>query len=293
MDRNLYLWTRKIIRSLAGIYLKLPIKPFKGKFLKLYLRWNLIYKNEVIITERDGIKWELHLDQLIDRSIYYEGCFEPTVVALYNRYLKEGMTVLDIGANIGCHTLRFAKLVGESGKVVAFEPMSWAFSKLKRNVELNDFNNVILENIALSSESKGNSQVEFYCSWPLGGDSGSDAQLHPVHKGYKMKDVAEIITLDDYMRRADIKKVDFIKLDVDGYEHQVICGGMHTVKTFKPLMIVEFAWENENLGDLLDRLISLGYSFYSDKNLARYDNKDAILNIVSAHRFVNFFLSTN
>ena len=61
-------------------------------------------------------------DQYISRSLMYSGQWEPHIVSIFNQYIKDGMVVIDIGANIGAHTLILSKLVGDSGKVIAFEP---------------------------------------------------------------------------------------------------------------------------------------------------------------------------
>ena len=102
----------QIIGYLINIYRKLPVKPFQKPLSKLYEIYKLHNRNKIVMAEIDGIKYQLDLNELIDSSIYYEGCFEPMTTAVINKYVREGMTVLDIGANIGCHTLRFAKLVG-------------------------------------------------------------------------------------------------------------------------------------------------------------------------------------
>lgn len=102
----------QIIGYLINIYRKLPVKPFQMPLNKLYKIYKLHNRNKIVIAEIDGIKYHLDMNELIDSSIYYEGCFEPMTTSAINKYVREGMTVLDIGANIGCHTLRFAKLVG-------------------------------------------------------------------------------------------------------------------------------------------------------------------------------------
>lgn len=280
----------KMVRYLVSTYLKLPIKPFRGILAKLYQKYKLLNRNKVVIATVDGITYQLDLNELIDSSIYYEGCFEPMTTAIINKFVKEGMTVLDVGANIGCHTFRFAKLVGETGRVIAFEPISYAFTKLKRNLELNNFNNVTLEKIALSDESKGIQEVEFYASWALTNERLNN--VHPIHGGHKFKDVVGLVTIDDYVRRKEIKTVDFIKLDVDGYECKVIRGGYNTIKKFKPVMIIEFGeYTLKEVGDSLENLIdlldSLGYSFYSEENFKKYGSKESLLNAVPPDSTIN------
>ena len=193
--------------------------------------------------------------------------------AVINKYVKKGMTAVDIGANIGCHTLRCAKLVGKSGKVIVFEPMSWAFAKLKRNIELNDFNNIILEKFALSHVTDRQS-VYFRSSWTL------DKRSAPDSEGGEEVD---FITLDEYVQRNNISKIDFIKLDVDGYEYKVIRGGVNSIKKFKPIMIIEFVKYTlreygGSLEELIELLASLSYSFYSEKDLRQYISKESLLN---------------
>lgn len=219
----------RLIRTLAGLYSRLPVKPFRGVLSRLFQKYRTASRNRVVIAKVDGITYQLDLNEMIDSSIYYEGCFEPMTTAVINEQVKPGMTVLDIGANIGCHTLRLAKLVGEAGKVITFEPMSWAFAKLKTNIELNDFNNVILEKLALSNiiERK---PAYFRTSWT------PDNQSSPNSKN--SEDI-DFLTLDKYVSINNIDKIDFIKLDVDGYEYKVIWGGRETIKEFKPIMIVE------------------------------------------------------
>lgn len=279
-----------MIRRLVSIYRKLPVKPFRGTLGELYRRYKSLNKNKVVIATRDEIKYELDLSELIESSIYYDGCFEPKTVAVLNKYVKQGMTVLDIGANIGCHTLRLAKLVGQDGKVIAFEPMAGASAKLKRNLELNNFSNVTLERIALSNENRESQVVHFYASWPLNSDSCDE--LHPVHGGRLMENMADLVTLDNYVQRKGIEKIDFIKLDVDGYEYKVIRGGINSIEKFKPIMIVEFGKYTlmecgDSLEDLIDLLASIGYSFYSEKDLQQYDSTEALLNTVPPDGAIN------
>ena len=65
------------------------------------------------------------------------GAFEKRTVAAYSRLVRPGMTVIDIGANIGAHTLPLAKLVGPTGRVIAVEPTIWAVERLRANLDLN------------------------------------------------------------------------------------------------------------------------------------------------------------
>ncbi len=284
-----------MLADLATIYRRLPIKPLRGMLHKLYRRYQSLNKDRTVIAQRDGIKYELDLNERLDSQIYYYGCFEPDTVAIINKYVKEGMTAFDIGANSGCHTLRLAKLVGKEGKVIAFEPIAWAWQKLERNLSLNGFTNVILERVALSNEGRDNQVVHFCASWPL--NAASPDNLRPTDGGRWMEDVVDLITMDSYVQNHGINRIDFIKLDVDGYEYKVIQGGINSIKKFRPVMIIEFGKytlkeAGDSLEDLIDLLASLGYFFFSEENQEQYD-KQSLMNAVPIDRTVNVLCKPN
>ena len=128
--------TRKThIHSDKGNMLSKLIRYFFGR-LFIYSKGNF-FKPKTIISTVNGIKYELDLSQSIDAHIHFFGYFEHDVTKCIAKFTKQTMTVLDIGANIGCHTLPLAHLVGNTGKVIAFEPMEWARKKLIRNCSLN------------------------------------------------------------------------------------------------------------------------------------------------------------
>src|SRR4051794_6121732 len=88
-------------------------------------------------VERGGRRWHLDLCEGIDFSIWLLGSFEPRTIALYRRAVAPGSVVLDLGANIGAHTIPLAGLVGPQGRVHAFEASEWAFEKMSRNLAIN------------------------------------------------------------------------------------------------------------------------------------------------------------
>lgn len=236
---------KTIIITLVSIYMKSSIKPFRNILRRLYLKYvqPKMLENRVVTIERDGIKYRIDLDNFIGVETYHGKGYERAVSEIINKYVKPGMTVLDIGAHIGIHTCRLAKLVGDNGKVIAFEPDTIVLEKLKYNLELNGFRNVEIKNVALSTT----------CS------------------------------LDKY----EIDKINFIKLDTDGQEYKIIRGGVESIRKFKPVMVVEFCEftlksYGDNLGDLIDLLDSLGYSFFSENSLKEYPSKKSILDIYAS-----------
>ncbi len=246
-------------------------------------------RDRVVIKNIKGISYELHLDELIDSSLYYDGCFELYISRAIEQLVKPGMTVLDIGANIGCHALRMARLA-KGGRVIAFEPMEWAWRRLRRNLQLNDLPNIEVEKTALS-DVNGFRDIVFQTSWKID-PAEEDAALSPER--------VKFMTLDEYVKERSLQSVDLIKLDVDGYEYKVLRGGRRTLESFLPTLIMELGPAYlESVGDsfeeLANNLFSLGYRFYSEKNFRPFadyaaimesfpdQKKETIINIVARH----------
>ncbi len=221
------------------------------------------------VFTRRGVRWELDLTQGIDFSIWLLGCFEPATLRAHEREIRPGQTVLDIGANIGAHALHFARLVGETGAVVAFEPTAFAFAKLTRNRELNPelAGRLRLEQLMLVAGDGEQAPSSVYSSWPL----ERRAEAHAQHRGELQATTgASATTLDHAVERLGLAAVDHIKLDVDGNEPEVIQGGMATLARFRPTMTMEVApclyAGSDRLSATLGALAGLGYRLFHERS---------------------------
>ncbi|HEY5550815.1 MAG TPA: FkbM family methyltransferase [Opitutaceae bacterium] len=225
----------------------------------------LVGKPTTGIFRRRGIRWALDLAEGIDFSIYLLGAFEPRTVNAYHRFIKPGDTVLDIGANVGAHTLFFARFVGDSGRVLAFEPTEWAFRKLKANLALNpeleprvDANHMFL--VASDTDSR---PPEIYSSWPL----EERGNLHPKHLGQLQETgSAGAATLDSHLAERAGADPRWIKIDVDGNELPVLRGAEGTLRRCRPGIMMELSpyttrEAGHEFADLVRLLADCGYSF--------------------------------
>ena len=220
--------------------------------------------SDQFVCARRGINWHLNLNEGIDLSIYLLGGFEVDTLNRYQKMINPGDIVLDIGANIGAHTLPLAALVGNTGKVYSFEPTKYAFSKQIRNIDLNpELKNRIAACQIMLTANPAALPNEIYSSWPL-----DDVEnLHEKHLGKLMSTQdAEAQRLDDFVDKLGITKVAFIKLDVDGNELDVLKGAVKTIHTSKPKVMLELApyvFENrpEDFDDILDIFWNQGYQF--------------------------------
>lgn len=166
------------------------------------------------------------------------GIYEEVETGIVKKEVKSGEIVLDVGANIGYYTLILAKLVGSQGRVYAFEPEPTNFEVLKKNIEMNGYQNVILNQSAVGIE-KG--RTKLYLSEIKTG-------MHRIYKSKYCKDHIEvdIIKLDDYLTDNNIyKNIDFVKIDVEGAELAVLEGMQETLNSNQRLkMLVEFVPES-------------------------------------------------
>ena len=247
-------------------------------FFKIYTffkkRYRSIKRNKIVIKKINGIYYELQLNQEIDSNIYYNGYFEKYSTNAILKLVKTGMTVFDIGANVGCHTLPMAQLVGKTGRIVAFEPMEWPLKKLLRNINLNSFDNIRVEKTGLSDSSEIKT-INFKSSWTIDNSKVVDAD-EPI--------AVNFTTLDEYIKNNSINTVDFIKIDVDGYEPKVLSGAIKCLTEYKPTLLMEFF---ENKKNLILFLTSLGYEFYAEtsfKLLLDPINENKTNNLIVVHK---------
>ena len=245
------------------------------------------------LIKRNGISWKIDLDEGIDFSIFLLGFFERTTSKAIKRLVNKNSIVIDIGANIGAHTLPIAKLLGNEGKVYALEPTDYAFTKLMNNIQINEFikTKIKADQVMLIGEDNKNIPDNLYSSWPL--NIQNENEKHSIHQGVLMTTKNCIRdTLDNFIASQNITKLDLIKLDVDGNELDVLSGGINSLKKFKPTLIMELAPSSyQNLSVFREVVILLsktGYSFYSlDEKTKLSSNVEELISNISMHGSMN------
>ena len=231
----------------------------------------LVGKGDIVQVRRRGIAWQLDLAQAIDLAIYVQGQFEPASARAYRRLLRPADTVLDIGANVGAHTLPLAQAIGPQGRLIAFEPTRYAYEKLLANIDLNPqlAQRIAAEQVALGQKNEGEYQAELYASWAL----AEVGDRHPKHLGLRKATTgASMCRLDSFLAERGVEKVDFIKIDVDGYECDVLRGAEQTLGRSQPTLLVELApYVLEDRGSSLEEYIGIlashGYRLLSESGL--------------------------
>ncbi len=188
---------------------------------------------------------------------------------IISKFCKPGMTVLDVGANIGEWTLTMANGVGAQGRVYSFEPTPFLFDALNKTVVANQFNQVTVSPYALSDKSK---TMDFYIQYDE--NELLDARLSRLDSpadfkewitdGEKAKKIqVETITLDEFAVKEKLERLDFIKIDAEGYESAIVEGGLTVLKKFRPNLILECGGvydSEEKRKRMVTRLRELDYS---------------------------------
>jgi FkbM family methyltransferase len=191
----------------------------------------ILKDNMALVAGRDGYFLVSLNDMYIGRGLACYGEYNAAEAAFLKRLIKPGDHVVEVGANIGAHTIGLAKAVGPHGKVYAFEPQRVCFALLQAQVALNQAYNVFAYNQALSRspESLWMPAVDYTQTENFGGvalmrEGGSDAEA------------AAVTTLDERLNGVPCA---LIKIDVEGMEEDVIRGGLNLIRTHRPLLYVE------------------------------------------------------
>jgi len=221
----------------------------------------------LIASLRRDLKVRIHPQDVIGRYIYVDGIFETLEWEFVSSFLQSGMTVFDLGANIGQYTLLAAKSVGPTGRVHSFEPSHRMFDELCFNVDLNGMSQIcVLNNVAIS-DRRGNAMLSKHA--PGEEVFGSLAPQHRfVGRSVVGYEEVEITTLDEYVRENGISHVDFIKIDIEGAELLALRGAKQLLSGHDgPTILVELAdVTTQGFGyrafDIWDFLSDFGYRMY-------------------------------
>ena len=216
----------------------LLVKPLWGKGLGNFPPIRAIYRYLYrILVIRQDLLLQVHGYKMFVLASYYDavspellfgGGYEKYETTLFQELVTEGMNVIDIGANIGYYTLLAAKLVGERGKVFAFEPEPQNHALLLRNIEVNGYKNVTaVRKAAFDKTGKAELHLGEYCG------------AHSLYQPYTNSPgtiAVDAISLDEYFEGKECP-INIIKIDVEGAEMTVLLGMPKIVKNNDNLKI--------------------------------------------------------
>ncbi len=217
---------------------------------------NLHESKFLALLKGDALTFMLHRD----------GIYEKHFLDIVYQIVKPGDYAVDLGANLGYHTVTLAKLVGNSGKVFAFEPQRITFQQLNCNVFLNGLDNVYTFHAAAGETNSEVfvEQVDYYRV--VEGDFGTNIGNTSVNS-LGFGDKIPKISLDSL----NLPKVNFIKLDIQGCELLALIGARETILKHKPILFVEIEGHhlikfNTTEKDLVSYIKGLGYKMFRIAN---------------------------
>ncbi|MCC7040794.1 MAG: FkbM family methyltransferase [Burkholderiales bacterium] len=214
----------------------------------------------------DGLMAYVDTRELIDWTVFFSGDYESHIGALFTYLLERGETAIDVGANVGMHTLTLARIVGPRGKVIAFEPNPDVRERLRRNVELNGFAHVHVDRRALGYDAAhGSLRVPAVGSaeaWNSG--MASLVALETPHECVEV----DVVPLDSVVDELAIDRLGMVKIDVQGYEVPVLGGMARVAKRYRPAIVFEYedwAWKSAgcSLAGALTMLEQWGYEVWA------------------------------
>jgi FkbM family methyltransferase len=215
---------------------------------------NVIYQE---ISGRYGRMNFLANDSVIGSSLRLYGEWAELELQFCKNFIKDGDVVLDIGAYIGTHALAFSNFVGPEGQVHSFEPQRISFQILKQNLAQNHLSHAMAHHAAIGA------QCDRIDLLPLNVEAahnfGSYALASSeVTAASSQAEAVDVISIDSL----NLERCDFIKIDVEGLEHQVVKGGEKTIKRFEPIIYGECnSVQNGHL--LIKNLIKLDYRCFA------------------------------
>ncbi|MFK7946489.1 MAG: FkbM family methyltransferase [Saprospiraceae bacterium] len=218
------------------------------------------------IVKNDGINFELDISNYNDWRVYYR-VFDKSMDYLLST-IKSEACIIDVGANLGYYTLNFAK-VAPNGKVFAFEPHPLNLNKLKKNIALNPFTNITIHDMAVGKEN-GRLCLEVAEKNNLG--------TSRVVLDKSRKQDIQVITLDNFIKGQNISEINVLKIDVEGFEMDVLQGAVEVIREHKPILFVELCDKHlRNYGssalDMIEYLRSLKYYKIQDANTKKNINR--------------------
>ncbi|MBT6432310.1 MAG: FkbM family methyltransferase [Deltaproteobacteria bacterium] len=200
---------------------------------------------------------------MISNFVDVFGEWSEMELAMFRDLLKEDSNVLEVGSNIGMHTVALSRMVPK-GRVIAFEPQRVIHQVLSANCALNQCTNVFAEHFAVGNHT---GEVDIpVCNYTEDWNYGSYSIVEGYSaegsfQGDQWREKVRITRLDDHMRIRDLDAIRLMKIDVEGLECEVLEGAKETIQKHRPFLFIEN--NNQEYGDqLIAKIANLGYKSY-------------------------------
>lgn len=215
----------------------------------------------------DGVPFIVQPSTPLGWYQFFFGTYEPEVRAVIKSTLRPGGVAIDVGANVGWHAVLMAQIVGDRGHVLAIEPNPSVRQQLHRNISLNRMSQTQVISCAMVDKP---GEVSFFGPEQAHADSGNGHIVSGNNITENDPTIYRVdgIRLDDVVAQAQLKRVDLIKIDIEGFEWLALLGARDTIVSFRPVIIFEFNKEyiprcGANVADFENFFRGNGYDLFS------------------------------
>jgi FkbM family methyltransferase len=252
---------QRAIRIVAAITRRIHPHGTGSVLRLLYKPKTRLWSVRSIIRRSDGTRLLVDTASFIEWEVFFLGDYEPETLSVLRSMIRPGQLAIDVGANIGTHTLGMA-CAAESVRVIAFEPNPRIFARLRANLALNPDCHVDARQIAISDHL---GEIELFLPPDTATNQGQASQAgDPLYRPIRVP----CTTLDILFASENLSQLAVIKIDVEGFEATVLEGARELLLRHHPTLVFEFdrrqwARAGQEFGVVHQRLLELGYNEFA------------------------------
>jgi FkbM family methyltransferase len=220
-------------------------------------------KTKITLPDGNSFLLDSSGEDWIPTQLFWRGWlgYEPEVTPLFYELAKQASVVLDIGAHVGFFSI-LAAVANRKGRVYAFEPLPRVHLRLERNLSLNKLSNVYPARAAVG-DVEGNQEFYFPdVESPVSSSLRSDMLISTLGEEVVRHVTVPVVSLDGFVKREHVERVDLIKMDTERTEHDVLRGAEEILKRDQPDIICEVWPDADNIEQLEATLRPHGYQFF-------------------------------
>jgi FkbM family methyltransferase len=199
-------------------------------------KFPLFEQEERIVNFKNRFFLNLNLNDWIQNQIFFLDSYEDFELNVLEFFLKPGDNFIDIGSNFGLYSLWSSAIIGNEGKIFSFEPFYENYLALEKNINLNHFNNIIVEKIAITDY-----EGELCLSYNNKENNLGMVSFYETNREIQERVICN--SLDNYLVKNPINSIKYIKIDIEGGEYLALLGMKETLKKFKPIVQLEIDYE--------------------------------------------------
>ena len=253
----------------------------RDKIIRRYCNPDTVESNEFVMNFF-GFKFKGNLNSYLDWNVFFYGAYEREFLLLLRDLIDGNLNpvFIDVGANVGQHSLFLSRFC-ES--VHSFEPNPVVRKKLKDNIRLNSVNNIVVHGVGLGVYTES---LPFY--FPKGCNQGTGSFIEGYSQNNEKGDsLLKLENGDRYLSQLELEKIDLIKIDVEGFEKNVLTGLRDTINKYRPIITMEYSETTKKSFSCLEELTGLLPEGYKIMRIVCNDPCWGIFNIPK-YKLVNF-----